>query len=291
MTTLHQRMLEDMQLRGLSVKTQQAYIHAVHHLTEYYGTSPEQLTEEDLRQYFLYLRNEKRMSRSTCTVALCAFKFLYEHTLHRPWPILEFIRPPKAQTLPIVLSVDEVRRVLASVQLPHYRVCLSTMYAGGLRVQEGVQLQVADIDSARMLIHIRSGKGGKDRYVPLPQRTRAQLRAHWVTHRHPVWLFPARWSVAGGPPQGAPGPMAVRGVQRAFQAAVVDSGLHKHATVHTLRHSWATHLLEAGVNLRLIQVWLGHTSPSTTAVYTHLTQKAEALATDAINRLLEDIVG
>ncbi len=289
MTTLRQRMIEDMQLRGLAPRTQQSYVCAVQQLAAHYRKSPEQITEEELRQYFLYLRNEKQVARSTITIALCAFKFLYEHTLQRPWPLLDFIRPPKARTLPVVLSVDEVRRVLAHVRLPHYRVCLTTIYACGLRLLEGVQLQVDQIDSARMHLHIRGGKGGKDRYVPLPQRALTLLRTHWRTHRHPVWLFPARWALITSQPQAATAPMAADGLQRAFRAAVVESGLHKHATVHTLRHSWATHLLEAGVNLRIIQVWLGHRSPTTTARYTHLTRRAEDLATEALNRLLDGL--
>jgi integrase/recombinase XerD len=287
MIPVHQRMLEDMQLRGLAPRTQQAYLQAVQQLTDHYRKPPDQITEAELRRYFLYLRNEKRVARTTCTVALCAFKFLYQHTLQRAWPILDFIRPPKRKTLPVVLSVDEVRRVLACIRLPHYHACLSTIYACGLRLQEGVRLQVDQIDSAHMHLHIRSGKGGKDRYVPLPQPTLTLLRTHWRTHRHPVWLFPAGWTRLSNPPQTATAPMADDGVQRAFRAAVVESGLHKHATIHTLRHSWATHLLEAGVNLRIIQVWLGHSSPSTTAIYTHLTRTAEDLATEALNRLLD----
>jgi integrase/recombinase XerD len=287
MSPLRQRRLEDMQLRGLSPKTQQAYVQAVQHLAAYYRKAPDQLTEEDLRQYFLYLRNAKRVACRTATVARCAIKCCFAHTLHRPWPILDFIRPLKAQRLPIVLSVDEVRRVLAGGRLPHYRVCLSTIYACGLRLPEGVQLPVAQIDNARMPLHIRSGKGGKDRSIPRPPCPLTQRRAHWVTHRHPVWRLPVRRSVARGTSQTAPGPMAVRSVQHAFRKAVLESGLPKPATVHPLRHARATQLLEAGINLRLIQVWLGHTSPHTTAVYTHLTRKADALARDALNRLLE----
>src|SRR3712207_2048826 len=135
MTPLRQRMIEDMQLRGLSPATQRSYLQAVQYFAQHFGTSPDQLTEEHLRQYFLYLRNDKRVARSTSTVALCALKFLFEHTLHRSWPTLEFIRPPKEHKLPVVLSADEVRRILGAVRLPHYRVCLTTIYAAGLRIK------------------------------------------------------------------------------------------------------------------------------------------------------------
>lgn len=280
MSTLRQRMIEDMQLRGLSERTQESYVRAVRQLAEHYGKSPDQLSEEELRQYFLYLKNEKHASRSTCTLALCGIKFFYEHTLRRGWPTLTFVRPARERKLPVVLSQEEVCRILGCLRQPHYRVCLTTIYSCGLRLQEGVQLQVADIDSARMLVRVRQGKGNKDRYVPLPQPTLELLRAYWVTHRPRVWLFPGR---------GGTTPLDKTGVQRAFRAALQESGIQKPATVHTLRHSYATHLLEAGVNLRIIQVYLGHSSPSTTALYTHLTRPAELLATQVLNRLLQDL--
>src|ERR687886_1338676 len=147
MTPLRQRMLEDMQLRGLSPITQRCYVQAVQHFAQHVGKSPDHMSEEELRQYFLYLRNDKRVARSTATVALCAIKFLFEHTLHRSWPVLEFIRPPKEHKPPVVLSPDEVQRLLGCVRLPHYRVCLTTIYAAGLRISEGVHLKVAQIDS------------------------------------------------------------------------------------------------------------------------------------------------
>jgi len=155
------------------------------------------------------------------------------------------------------------------------------IYSCGLRLLEGVQLQVSQIDSARMQLHIRSGKGDKDRAVPLPEQTLTLLRTHWLSHRNPVWLFPGRG------PQGcerrcAPTPMNEAGVQKAFHRALQEIGLNKPASVHSLRHSWATHLLESGVNLRLIQLWMGHTSPTTTAIYTHLTRNAEVQASDAL---------
>ena len=281
-THLRQRMIEDMQLRGLAERTQEMYVIVVRQLAEHYGKSPDLITEEELRQYFLYLKNDKQSSRSTITVALCGIKFFYEHTLQREWPTLALVRPPRERKLPVVLSREEVHRILGCLRRPYYRVCLSTIYSCGLRLQEGVQLEVADIDSDRMLIHVR-GKGNKDRYVPLPQRTLHMLREYWVTHRHPVWIFPDRRAMTS-----ATAPLNKSGVQYAFGAALKASGVQKRATVHTLRHSWATHLLEAGVNLRQLQVWLGHSSLSTTAVYTHLTRLGEALAAEAVNRLMEE---
>ncbi len=288
MHPLRQRMIEDMQLRGLSRSTQERYLQAIRLLARHYNTPPDQLTEEDLRQYFLYLHTEKQASRSTSTVTLCAIKFFYEQTIQRPWPILNFVRAPKEHKLPVVLSPDEVRWVLLQVKKPAYRVCLTTIYGCGLRLMEGVQLQVGHIDSARMMLHIHAGKGQKDRYVPLPYPVLDLLRAHWRTHRDPMWLFPPSVARTAGPAAPAAQPMVHSGLQRAFQLAVTASGIHKHATIHTLRHSWATHLLEAGVNLRYIQTWLGHQSANTTAVYTHLTQHAEAIATDAIRGLFAD---
>jgi len=162
----------------------------------------------------------------------------------------------------------------------HWRETLTC----GLRLHEGVSLHVDQIDSARMLLHIRGGKGNKDRSVPLPPRTLTLLRTQWLTHRNPVWLFPTT-AHAGYDPHTAPVPLSDRAVRKAFHAALQASAVTKAACVHTLRHSWATHLLEAGVNVRTIQVWLGHRSPTTTAIYTHLTHKVEQQATDALEQL------
>ena len=191
MTELRKRMIECLQLRGLSARTQEMYVRAVRQLAEHYHKSPDVITEEELRQYFLYIKNVKQYSRSASTIALCGIKFFFEHTLHRDWTTLRFVRAPREKKLPVILSLEEVRKLLGCVRLPRYRVCLTTIYSCGLRLQEGTHLQVPDIDSARMLIHVRHGKGGKDRYVPLPHRTLALLRQSWVTHRHPVLIFPA----------------------------------------------------------------------------------------------------
>ena len=173
MTPLRQRMIEDMQLRGLAPLTQSAYLRAVQELARYFNKSPDQISEDELRQYFLYLHHEKHLARSTTIVVLCGIKFLFEQTLRQPWPTLELFRPRPVHTLPVVLSGAEVWQILSQLHRPAYRACLSTIYTCGLRLHEGASLRVDQIDSARMQLLIRSGKGNKDRYVPLPPRTLA----------------------------------------------------------------------------------------------------------------------
>lgn len=282
MSALRQKMIEDMQLHGFAERTQEAYLLAVRQLAKHYRKPPDQIEEEELRQYFLFLKNEKHAARATCTIALCGIKFFYERTLGREWKTFEFVRPPKEKKLPVVLSVAEVGRVLGCVHRSRYRVCLTTIYACGLRLLEGVHLQVKDIDGERQLLHIHQGKGGKDRYVPLPSTCLKMLRQHWLTHRNSTWLFPS-------PFEDAHQPMNESGVQRAFCTALQESGIHKKATVHTLRHSYATHLLEAGVNLRIIQSYLGHASPATTAIYTHLTSITETHSRHTIDEIVTSL--
>jgi integrase/recombinase XerD len=288
MTHLRQRMIEDMQLRGYASKTQEAYLRAVRQLAEHFDRSPGDLTEEDLREYFLHLKNVKRASRSTCTQALCGIKFFFQHTLKREWTTFELVRPPKEKKLPVVLSQEEVRRVLSCLNSFRHQVCLSTIYSCGLRLREGIQLQARDLDSDRMLVHVRKAKGGRDRYVPLPDRTLDLLRQFWCTHRHPQLLFPAR-TPHGVPLSKAGKHLSPSSVQKALRAACSASGIQKHVTVHTLRHSYATHLLEAGVNLRRIQAYLGHASLKSTSIYTHLTCDGEELAAETINRVMDNL--
>jgi len=288
MTELRQRMIECLQLRGLSERTQASYVRAVRQLAEHYHKSPDLISEEELRQYFLYLKNVKHYSRNTSTIAICGIKFFFERTLEKDWTTFSLVRPAPEKKLPVILNLAEVRQILSHIRLPRYRVCLTTIYSCGLRLQEGTNLRVADIDSARLMIHVRHGKGAKDRYVPLPERTLQLLRQYWVSHRNPALLFPAEGRDHIDLAQ-ATEPISRRSVQDAFHAALKESGNHKRASVHTLRHSWATHLLEAGVNLRLIQEWLGHASPATTSLYTHLTVKAEQLGAAAINQLMSDL--
>jgi integrase/recombinase XerD len=285
---LKQHFIEDLQLHGMSVCTQQAYVRAVRQLAEHVQKSPANISEEELRHDFLHVKNVKHWSRATMTQSICGIKRFFEHTLQRDWNTLHIVRPTKEKRLPVILTVEEVRRILSAIRLLRYRACLTTMYACGLRLKEGTHLQVADIDSSRMFVHVRLGKGGKDRSVPLPHSTLELLRQYWKTHRNPVWLFPA--TGRGGIHEGhATEPTSHTNIQAAFRAALKDAGIRKKASVHTLRHSYATHLLEAGVNLRQIHVYLGHHSVQTTSFYTHLTMISTTQACQAINDLMQDL--
>src|SRR5437870_3289907 len=286
MTPLRQRMIEDMQLAGYSARTQEAYVAAVRQLFEHLQCTPAQLTEEQLRQYFLYLSNDRKVSRPTATIALCGVKFFFERTLKRDWTALGLIRPRPEKKLPVVLSREEVQRILAQVHTPVYAVCLKTIYSCGLRLLEGALLQIPDIDSGRMVLHIH-GKGGKDRYVPLPERTLELLRELWKTHRSKTWVFPA--TTRGLKPGATIHPLTDSSLQKAFKRALESAGISKRAHLHSLRHSYATHLLEMGVNLRIIQENLGHRSARTTQIYTHLTQEARDAVMHPLNELMKDI--
>jgi site-specific recombinase XerD len=283
-----QRMLEDLQLQGRSERTQETYLRSVRLLEQYCGKSADQIEQEEIRKYFLYLHEEKHWSRTAITIALCGLKYCYEHSLHRDWSVFGVVRPKLEKKLPVILSREKVKCILQQVRLFTYRACLTVIYACGLGLQEGRHLQIRDIDSARMQIHVRIAKGGKHRCVPLPESTLELLRRYWKSHRNPVWIFPA--SGRGNNQRSVSDrPIPRSNVQDAFRQARIAAGILKAASVHTLRHSWATHLLENGVNLRQIQEYLGHSTPKTTAIYTHLTEASAQQAASVINHLMEEL--
>ena len=283
MTPLRKRLLEDMQLRGLALGTQATYVRSICRLARFYHKSPDLITEQELRDYVMQLNAGKLVKRTTAKLQLCGIKFFFRNTLQRRWPSLALMRSPKGRRLPVVLSPEEVSRILAAVRFPVYRVCLTTIYTCGLRVSEGVSLQVRSVDTARMMVRVL-GKGSKEREIPLPEKTLRLLRDFWRTHRSTPWLFPARVH-----PQKPCRHIPVVNVQNAFAQARRQSGVKKPAHVHTLRHSYATHLLEAGVNLRVIQAILGHLSLQTTSVYTHLTPGLIASVSRTINQIVDRV--
>ena len=285
-TALRKKMHQDLQLAGLSEGTQGLYLRVLRQLAVHYDTPPDRLSEQQVRDYLLHLKNDKKSASSTLGIAYSAIKFFYSHTVPRDWPTLQRIRVQKEKRLPDVLTIDEVRQLIAAVRKLRFRTYFATVYSLGLRRNEGLHLQVRDIDGARMLVHVHRGKGAKDRFVPLPARTLTLLREYWVTHRNPVWLFPEIRSGQCGA-VSSDGPMSKQSVQHAMQRVVRQLGLRKAVSIHTLRHSYATHLMEAGVNLRLIQQYLGHSSLQTTMVYLHLTTVSQEQAIAVINKLME----
>jgi integrase/recombinase XerD len=285
MTPLRKRMIEDMQLKGYAPATQGAYLLAVKKLARHYGKSPAEVSEGELRDYFLYLAHVERCARNTLKIAISAIKFLFAVTLQKSWPVLGLIRARKEKKLPVVLSRSEVRTILGGVRAPVYRACLNTIYACGLRISEGAAVQVQDVDAERKVLRVR-GKGNKERQVPLSEPTLESLRAFWKLHRSRPWLFPARLQPRSTLQDG---PVDMDNLRYAFNRALEQSGVKKDATVHSLRHSYATHLLEAGVHLRLIQEILGHRNPSTTAIYTHLTAEVCAQLAEPLQVLTEHL--
>ena len=286
MAELFQRFSEDLQLKGLSHKTIKMYTRAVKQLVKHYQKSPEEISDEELRQYFLYNKNVRQWSRVASTISLCGIKYFYTLTLKREWTSLKFIRPEKEKKLPVILSQKEVKALLDSVRLPHHRACLKVIYSLGLRIGEGTNLQVADIDSDRMFVHIHRAKGNKDRYIPLPQRTLDILRAFYRMHRNPVWIFPAPGRGGQNMPTSNT-PIPISSIQIAFGEARVRARIHKKVSVRHLRHSYATHLLEMGVPLRYVPQYLGHEDPKTTMIYTQLIKQDLAEPTRLLNQLMQ----
>lgn len=286
-TLLRQRMHQDLQLAGLAEGTRKAYLRVVRQLAAHYHKPPDQVSEQEFRDYLLYLKNERQLSPSSLKTAASGILFFFTHTVPRDWPTFKTLCIPRPQSLPDVLSIDEVRRLIDAVRTHHNKAFFWTVYSLGLRLQEALNLQVGDIDSARMVVHVHRGKGAKDRYVPLPPRTLTVLRRYWATHRNPVWLFPATGrdhDQAGS----ATEPMARSSVHGVMIRLVRELGIKKRVTIHTLRHSYATHLLEAGISLRLIQQYLGHGSLQATMIYLHLTSLGQERARATIERLMSE---
>jgi site-specific recombinase XerD len=264
MEKLREQMKGDLELRGLSPHTRDNYLRHVSQFSRHYGRSPRHLGEKEVKEYLLYLLREKKVSTATVNQCYHALKFLYERTLNRMWVMARVPRVRRLKQLPVVLDKEEVESLFSVTQNVKHRAILMLLYSSGLRLTEAACLKVTDIDSKRMLVRIKQGKGRKDRYTVLSKVALEVLREYWDQYRPKDWLFAGRY----------PGkPLTGRSIQRVLIKAKDLAGIKKPATVHTLRHSFATHLLEAGTNLYHIQLLLGHRTLNTTTIYLHVSRK------------------
>jgi site-specific recombinase XerD len=275
-------MIDDMTLHGFKRKTITAYVACVARFARHFGKSPDVLGTAEIRSYLLYLTHDRHVSSSTYNQALCALKFLYRVTLRKDWGLDGLARCRQQIKLPVVLSIDEVTRFFQAITSLRHRAILMTAYAAGLRISEVLALRIDDIDSQRMVIRVRQGKGSKDRYVMLSPRLLTLLREYWKAHRRRKVYKPSPWLFPGNVPGQ---PITDGAVYEACEEACRAAGLEKHVTVHTLRHTFATHLLESGTDLRTIQILLGHRNLNTTARYLHVATAALQSTRSPLDRL------
>jgi len=285
MKLLHQPRLQGfidvLTLRHYSRHTVKVYASHLHSFFDYFaGRSAEELTNEDIRQYLIHLVTVRNVSASCQNQVISAIKFFYEQVLHRPEVRYDVERPKKEQKLPVVFSLEEVQRLLNALNNFKHRCILSLIYSAGLRLSEAINLKLGDIDSSRMLIHVIDAKGRKDRYTILSPKMLEMLRRYFLEFRPRIWLFEGLKSDRYSP----------RSVQLILKQALKKANIRKHGTVHTLRHSFATHLLESGTDLRYIQTLLGHEDPRTTEIYTHVTHTKLAQIKSPIDSLFEPFV-
>ena len=287
MTPLRQQMVAALELNGKSPATVEAYVREVALLSKFYRKRPDLISEEQLVRYLLHRKNNDRLAPTSMRICYSGLRFFYQRVLGWEWKLFALLRARRELRRPCVLSRAEVHRILQAAYPFHNQVYFTTLYSCGLRLQEGLHLEIGDIDSPRLMLHVHRGKGARDRVLPLPQKTLLLLRQYWKTHRHPRLLFPATGQ-NHQQASTASAPMSRASVQGAFLKARLRAGISKRGiSLHSLRHSYATHLLEAGVPLPTIQRFLGHSSLETTTVYLHLTPEGQQQAVAHINRLLE----
>jgi len=286
MKDYYQQSMRALQLAGMSEPTQKGYTRSVRMLVDFYGKTPDLISEQELQDYFLHRKNVDTWAAATMRICYSGIKFFFINVLKRDWHTLELIHAKREQRLPTVLSLNEVWNILNSVRTPQNKAYLTTVYTCGLRLHEALYLQVSDIDKERMRIHVHRGKGAKDRYVPLPKATLSMLRKYWTRHRNPLWIFPRLGRSSKEGPT-ATRPMAKASVQGALRRVLKQLKIKHRISIHTLRHSYATHLLEAGVNIRRIQQYLGHSSLNSTMVYLHLTTQGHEHAYEIINTMMK----
>lgn len=279
MTVLRQRMLEELQRHNYSPETIRLYLFAVKDFSRYFKKRPDLLTQEHMREFQLHLLKERKLAVETVAGRVTALRFFFVKVLKRPYEELDLVYPKLPHRLPTVLSEEEVTKLIESASSAYHRVILTTLYATGMRRAELARLKVSDIDSARMVIHVRQGKGGKDRDITLSPRLLEILRDYWKWRKPQVYLFPSLLRPRSDKP------ITDKTIWYAVREAARRAGIKKKITPHTLRHSWATHLLERGTDLKTIQVLLGHADLEATTIYLHLSQRHLQSMTNPVDTL------
>lgn len=287
MENYYDEALKALTLAGMSESTRNSYARSVRQIVKFYDKTPDLITEKELKNYFLHRKDEDQWASATLRISQCGIRFFFQNVLKREWHVFTYLNAKREKTLPCVLSKEEVGAILDQVTTFHNYAYLSCVYTCGLRLSEALSLQVSDIDGKRMMIHVHRGKGAKDRFVPLPHNTLLLLRRYWLSHKNPLLIFPARGR-GDNEASSTLNPMSIEGVQGGFRRAKEAAGiLKRRVSIHTLRHSYATHLLEAGVNPRIVQRYLGHSNLETTMAYFHVTQKGNEDACAIINECMK----
>jgi len=287
---LYDRCVTDLKLRGYAKRSRQSYRRSLRQFQNFANKAFEDITEEDLREYWLCCKEELGWSSATLRISYSAIKHFYTHVLKRDWEVLRTIRFERQQTVPVVLNTDEVRRILEAMRgMPANHAFFTLVYSCGLRLSEALNIQVGDIDGKRLSIHVHHGKGAKDRVIPLPESTLRVLREYWKTHRNPVWMFPAlgRDGKGGGT---AKRPTRAVTVQGALRRIVKRLGIKKQIRVHSFRHSYATHMIEAGVPVRHVQECLGHASLASVMIYLHITTHGKEDSRRRLDQLMRGVL-
>jgi integrase/recombinase XerD len=280
MDELREQMMKDLQLKGITPRTQRKYLREATNLSNYFGKSPVELGEKEVKEYLVHLLEDRKLSRGTYRNYVAGIKFLYKTTLNRE-EVVEKIRYPKAnKKLPVVLDLSEIKALLSVMENLKHRALLTITYSSGLRISEAACLKVTDIDSKRMMVRVQQGKGGKDRYSILSQTALELLRRYWRQYRPKEWLFE-------GQKEGTH--ICLTAIRQIFLEAKERAGITKPASPHTLRHSFATHLIEAGTSLHHVQLLLGHKSPTTTTVYLHVSKMNLSKVASPLDSLPEEI--
>ncbi len=282
MSPLRKRLIEDLQLAGYSPSTTESYSSSVVKLSKHFNRSPDQLSEEEIRQFFIHLKEERHLSDSSFKQYVTGIKFFYEKTLNQEWNLFDLVRPGKSRKLPFALSHEEVKKLLSMVRAEDCRMALTLIYSCGLRLGECLGLHISNIDRNRKMLRVVHSKGNRDRYIPLADRVIELLGEYWKRYHPETYLFPST--------RNPKLPMHESRLQKVFKAMVQQSKTsHQQATIHTLRHSYATHLLENGLDLKNLRDLLGHKSISTTLRYTHMTHQKRLDLSETVNQLMADL--